>query len=123
MKMVLIRKVEIIFTFHILLLVFQSSSKSAVSLASKPYSSATYKISNLVLPVENSTESYVLGRCRFGWFKMMLVFLDIRLEKIALGLFNDFFGNIDDRSYTVAPVTSIKTCYNEQEFPLGAGAN
>jgi hypothetical protein len=38
-----------------------SRRKSAVSLASEPYSSATYKISNLVLPVENSTESYVLG--------------------------------------------------------------
>ncbi len=102
--------------FSHLALAFPVSSKSAVSVSLKPYSSATYKISNLVLPIENSTESYILNATGSGGLNDFNLSYGYRIgKKVALGVSTNFlFGNITDkRDYTISSsLTSIdKTSY------------
>jgi hypothetical protein len=111
--------------FSHIALAFPVTPKSAVSLALKPYSSATYKISNLLLPVENSTEGYILDAAGTGGLNDVSISYGYKIgKKLSLGLSTNFlFGNItDDRSYIVAnSVTSInKTLYyNGARVSLG----
>lgn len=102
--------------FSHLALAFPVSPKSAVSVSLKPYSSATYKISNLVLPIENSTESYTLNATGSGGLNDFNMSYGHRIgKKVALGVSANFlFGNIiDKRDYTISSsLTSIdKTSY------------
>ena len=52
--------------FSHLALAFPVSDKSAFSLALKPYSSSTYKISNLSLPIIDSDSDYILDATGTG---------------------------------------------------------
>jgi len=114
------------FQFSHIALAFPVTSKSAVSIALQPYSSATYKISNLLLPIENSTEEYVLNASGSGGLNDFELSYGYRIgKKIALGVStNLLFGNIlDTKDYTVAnAVTSIdKTSYyNGLRMSLGS---
>jgi hypothetical protein len=114
------------FQFSHIALAFPVTSKSAVSIALQPYSSATYKISNLRLPIENSTEEYVLNASGSGGLNDFELSYGYRIgKKIALGVStNLLFGNIlDTKDYTVAnAVTSIdKTSYyNGLRMSLGS---
>ncbi|MEZ7505221.1 aromatic hydrocarbon degradation protein [Flavobacterium sp. Arc2] len=111
--------------FSHIALAFPLTSKSAVSLALKPYSSATYKISNLLLPIDNSTESYTLNATGSGGLNDVSLSYGYKIgKKISLGLSTNFlFGTItDERGYTVGnSITNIdKTSYyNGARVSLG----
>ena len=104
---------------------FPVSPKSAFSLALKPYSSSTFKISNLSLPIQDSQENYTLNATGTGGLNDFDISYGYRIgKKIALGLSTSiFFGNTtDDRDYTIAnSITNIykKIYYNGVRATLG----
>ena len=104
---------------------FPVSPKSAFSLALKPYSSSTFKISNLSLPIQDSQENYTLNATGTGGLNDFDISYGYRIgKKIALGLSTSvLFGNTtDDRDYSIAnSVTNIykKTNYNGVRASLG----
>lgn len=102
--------------FSHIALAFPVTSKSAVSVALQPYSSATYKISDLQLPIDNSTEDYTLDASGSGGLNDFNLSYGYKLgKKFSLGLSTNFlFGTIsDNRDYIIAnSITSIdKTSY------------
>ncbi|MBC5840085.1 aromatic hydrocarbon degradation protein [Flavobacterium sp. F-380] len=102
--------------FSHIAMAFPVSTKAAFSVALKPYSSATYTISNLELPIENSTESYTINASGSGGLNDFSLSYGYKLgKKFSVGLASDFlFGTItDNRDYTIAnSITSIdKTSY------------
>ncbi|MNF35946.1 hypothetical protein D3C84_168290 [compost metagenome] len=114
------------FQFSHIAFAFPITAKSAFSMALKPYSSSTFKISNLSLPIQDSQESYTLDVSGSGGLNDFDVSYGYRLnKKLALGLSTSFlFGNTtDDRNYTIAnSVTNIfkKTYYSGVRPVLGA---
>jgi hypothetical protein len=112
--------------FSHIALAFPVTSKSAFSLALKPYSSSTFKISNLLLPIQDSQESYTLNATGTGGLNNFDVSYGYRIgKKLALGISTSLlFGNTtDDRNYTISnSVTNIykKTNYNGVRASLGA---
>lgn len=114
------------FQFSHIAFAFPVTAKSAFSMALKPYSSSTFKISNLSLPIQDSQESYTLDVSGSGGLNDFDVSYGYRVnKKLALGLSTSFlFGNTtDDRNYTIAnSVTNIfkKTYYNGVRPVLGA---
>lgn len=114
------------FQFSHIAFAFPVTAKSAFSMALKPYSSSTFKISNLSLPIQDSQESYTLDVSGSGGLNDFDVSYGYRLnKKLALGLSTSFlFGNTtDDRNYTIAnSVTNIfkKTYYSGVRPVLGA---
>lgn len=104
---------------------FPVSPKSAFSLALKPYSSSTFKISNLSLPIQDSQENYTLNATGTGGLNDFDISYGYRIgKKIALGLSTSIlFGNTtDDRDYTIAnSITNIykKINYNGVRASLG----
>ena len=104
---------------------FPVSPKSAFSLALKPYSSSTFKISNLSLPIQDSQENYTLNATGTGGLNDFDISYGYRIgKKIALGLSTSIlFGNTtDDRDYTIAnSITNIykKIYYNGVRATLG----
>ena len=114
------------FQFSHIAFAFPITTKSAFSMALKPYSSSTFKISNLSLPIQDSQESYTLDVTGSGGLNDFDVSYGYRVnKKLALGISTSFlFGNItDDRNYTIAnSVTNIfkKTYYSGVRPVLGA---
>jgi hypothetical protein len=112
--------------FSHIALAFPVTSKSAVSLSLQPYSSATFKVSNLLLPIEDSTEEYVLNASGSGGLNNFDLSYGYKIgKKIALGISTNFlFGNtVDDRDYTVSnSITSINktSYYNGVRVSLGS---
>jgi hypothetical protein len=114
------------FQFSHIAFAFPITAKSAFSMALKPYSSSTFKISNLSLPIQDSQESYTLDVTGSGGLNDFDVSYGYRVnKKLALGISTSFlFGNTtDDRNYTIAnSVTNIfkKTYYSGVRPVLGA---
>ncbi|MFV5700601.1 aromatic hydrocarbon degradation protein [Flavobacterium sp. XS2P12] len=104
---------------------FPVTQKSAFSVALKPYSSSTFKISNLSLPIQDSQENYTLNATGTGGLNDFDISYGYRIgKKLALGISTSFlFGNTtDERDYTISnSVTSIykKTNYNGVRASLG----
>ena len=104
---------------------FPVTAKSAFSVALLPYSSSSFKISNLKLDIEDSNESYTLNATGSGGLnKFDLSYGYMLSKKWALGLTASFlFGNTtDNRDYIVLnSVTSIdkSTSYGGVRPSLG----
>jgi hypothetical protein len=114
------------FQFSHVAFAFPVTKKSAFSIALRPYSSATFKISNLKLPIENSTESYILDATGSGGLNNFDFSYGYQLsKKLSVGASAALlFGNLtDDRVYTIAnSYTTInkKTDYSGLRATLGA---
>jgi hypothetical protein len=114
------------FQFSHIAFAFPITSKSAFNLALKPYSSATFKISNLILPIQDSQENYLLDVTGTGGLNDFDLSYGYRVNKrLSLGISTSFlFGNTtDDRNYTISnSITTIlkKTNYNGIRPVLGA---
>ncbi|MEZ0130647.1 aromatic hydrocarbon degradation protein, partial [Flavobacterium sp. LBUM151] len=99
---------------------------SGFSVALRPYSSATFKISNLKLPITNSQEYYYLTAAGSGGLNNFDFSYGYRFgKKLSVGASATvLFGNTtDDRSYLISnSITSIskKTDYNGLRATLGA---
>lgn len=106
------------FQFSHIAFAFPVTRNSGFSISLHPYSSASFKISNLKLPVENSSENYTLNAIGTGGLNKFDFSYGYRMnKKLALGVSGSvLFGNTtDDRSYAVEKsVTAIskQTGYN-----------
>ncbi|TDO77936.1 hypothetical protein EV143_103176 [Flavobacterium chryseum] len=113
------------FQFSHIAFAFPVTKKSGFSVALRPYSSATFKISNLKLPITDSQEYYYLTAAGSGGLNNFDFSYGYRFgKKLAIGATATLlFGNIsDDRAYLISnSVTSIskKTDYNGVRATLG----
>ncbi|WP_456315475.1 hypothetical protein [Pseudomonas shirazensis] len=114
------------FQFSHIAFAFPVTKNSGFSVALRPYSSATFKISNLKLPISDSQEYYYLTAAGSGGLNNFDFSYGYRLgKKLALGATATvLFGNTsDDRAYLISnSITSIskKTDYNGLRATLGA---
>nr|WP_294785530.1 aromatic hydrocarbon degradation protein [uncultured Flavobacterium sp.] len=114
------------FQFSHLAFAFPVTKKSAFSLSLRPYSSSTFKISNLKLPVLDGQEYYYLTAEGSGGLNSLDFSYGYRMGKrLTLGATATLlFGNtIDDRSFVIGnTITTInkKTDYNGVRATLGA---
>jgi hypothetical protein len=113
------------FQFSHIALAFPISSKSGLSISLKPYSSATYLISNYKIPISNSNESYYLDAKSNGGINNFDLSYGYKVHKnISFGLTTSvYFGNINDnKNFTIAnSLTNInkKSFYNGVRLTLG----
>lgn len=113
------------FQFSHVAFAFPVTKKSGFSVALRPYSSATFKISNLKLPISDSQEYYYLTAAGSGGLNNFDFSYGYRIgKKISVGASATvLFGNTtDDRSYLISnSITSIskKTDYNGLRATLG----
>lgn len=113
------------FQFSHIAFAFPVTKKSSFSIALRPYSSATFKISDLKLPISNSLEYYTLSAEGSGGLNSFDFSYGYRVsKKISVGASATvLFGNTtDDRSYIIASsLTTInkKTDYNGLRATLG----
>jgi len=104
---------------------FPLSSKSAVSLALKPYSSAGFKISDYKLPIQDSNEEYTLSATGTGGLNNFDISYGQRIgKKIALGLSASvlFGSTTDNREYVIANSSTTidkESSYNGVRLNLG----
>lgn len=104
---------------------FPLSTKSGVSIALKPYSSAGFKISDYKLPIQDSNEEYTLSATGTGGLNNFDISYGYRIgKKVALGLSTSvLFGSTkENREYVVAnSVTTIdkESSYNGVRLNLG----
>lgn len=114
------------FQFSHLAFAFPVTKKSGFSIAIRPYSSATFKISNLKMPIENSLDFYYLTATGSGGLNNLDFSYGYRFgKKLSVGASASvLFGNTkDNRSFLINnTVTSIqkKTNYNGLRATLGA---
>ncbi len=114
------------FQFSHIAFAFPVTKNSGFSVALRPYSSATFKISNLNLPISDSQEFYYLTAVGSGGLNNFDFSYGYRFgKKISIGASATvLFGNTtDDRSYLISnSVTSMskKTDYNGVKSTLGA---
>lgn len=114
------------FQFSHLAFAFPVTKNSGFSVALRPYSSATFKISNLKLPIENSQDYYYLTAAGSGGLNNFDLSYGYRFgKKLSLGATASvLFGNTsDDRSFLIMnTITSIqkKTNYSGVRATLGA---
>ena len=114
------------FQFSHIAFAFPVTKKSGFSVALRPYSSATFKISNLKLPIADSQEYYYLTAAGSGGLNNFDFSYGYRIgKKISVGASATvLFGNTtDDRSYLISnSITSIskKTDYSGLRATLGA---
>lgn len=114
------------FQFSHIAFAFPVTKNSGFSVALRPYSSATFKISNLKLPITNSQEYYYLTAAGSGGLNNFDFSYGYRFgKKLSVGASATLlFGNTtDDRSYLISnSITSIskKTGYNGLRATLGA---
>jgi len=114
------------FQFSHIAFAFPVTKNSGFSVALRPYSSATFKISNLKLPISDSQEFYYLTAVGSGGLNNFDFSYGYRFgKKISIGASATvLFGNTtDDRSYLISnSITSIskKTDYNGVKATLGA---
>ncbi|MBP6759302.1 MAG: aromatic hydrocarbon degradation protein [Flavobacterium sp.] len=113
------------FQFSHIAIAFPITSKSGVSVSLKPYSSATYLISNYKIPIGNSNEFYYLDATSTGGLNNFDLSYGYKVQKnISLGLTTSvYFGTINDnKDFTIAnSITNInkKSFYNGVRFTLG----
>lgn len=113
------------FQFSHVAFAFPVTKKSGFSVALRPYSSATFKISNLKLPISDSQEYYYLTAAGSGGLNNFDFSYGYRIgKKISVGASATvLFGNTtDDRSYLISnSITSIskKTDYSGLRATLG----
>lgn len=104
---------------------FPLSTKSAVSVALKPYSSFGFKIADYKLPIQDSNEEYTLSASGTGGLNNFDVSYGYRLgKKLSLGLSASLlFGSTkDEREYVISnSVTTInkESSYNGARLNLG----
>lgn len=114
------------FQFSHIAFAFPVTKKSSFSIALRPYSSATFKISDFKLPISNSSEYYTLNAEGSGGLNSFDFSYGYRVtKKLSVGVSATvLFGNTtDDRSYIIAnSLTTInkKTDYNGLRATLGA---
>ncbi|QSW90580.1 MULTISPECIES: aromatic hydrocarbon degradation protein [Flavobacterium] len=113
------------FQFSHLAFAFPVTKNSAFSVALRPYSSSTFKISNLVLPIADSQETYTLTAEGSGGLNNFDFSYGYRFgKKLTVGASAALlFGNVvDDRSFLIASsLTTVhkKTDYNGFRATLG----
>ena len=113
------------FQFSHIAFAFPVTKNSSFSIALRPYSSATFKISDLKLPISNSSEYYTLSAEGSGGLNSFDFSYGYRVsKKLSVGASATvLFGNTtDDRSYIIASsLTTInkKTDYNGLRATLG----
>jgi hypothetical protein len=113
------------FQFSHLAIAFPINSKSGVSMSLKPYSSASYVISNYQLHISNSNEFYTLDAASYGGLNTFDLSYAYKIQKkITFGLTTSFyFGNItNNKNFTIAnSITNInkKSYYSGMRFTLG----
>jgi hypothetical protein len=114
------------FQFSHIAFAFPVTKNSGFSVALRPYSTASFIISNLKLPVLNSQEYYYLNATGSGGLNNFDFSYGYRLgRKLAVGASAALlFGNtVDERNYLISSsVTSINktTTYNGLRLTLGA---
>lgn len=114
------------FQFSHLAFAFPVTKNSGFSVALRPYSSATFKISNLKLPIADSQEYYYLTAEGSGGLNNFDFSYGYRFgKKLSVGVSAMLlFGNTtDDRSYLISnSITAInkKTDYNGLRATLGS---
>ncbi|MDR7371893.1 aromatic hydrocarbon degradation protein [Flavobacterium aquidurense] len=114
------------FQFSHLAFAFPVTKNSGFSVALRPYSSATFKISNLKLPLENSQEYYYLTATGSGGLNNFDFSYGYRFgKKLSVGASASLlFGNtVDDRNFLILnSITSIhkKTNYDGLRGTVGA---
>ncbi|WP_374174927.1 aromatic hydrocarbon degradation protein [Flavobacterium tructae] len=114
------------FQFSHLAFAFPVTKNSGFSIAIRPYSSATFKISNLKLPIENSQDFYYLTATGSGGLNNLDLSYGYRFgKKWSVGASASvLFGNTkDNRSFLIMnSITSIQknTHYNGLRATLGA---
>ncbi|WP_428230091.1 aromatic hydrocarbon degradation protein [Flavobacterium sp.] len=114
------------FQFSHIAFAFPVTKNSGFSVALRPYSSATFKISNLKLPIENSQDYYYLTAAGSGGLNNFDFSYGYRFgKKFSVGASAAvLFGNTsDDRSFLIMnSITSIqkKTTYNGVRATFGA---
>ena len=103
------------FQFSHIAIAFPLNSKSGVSASLKPYSSASYVISNFQLPISNSNEFYNLDAASYGGLNTFDLSYGYKIQKgITFGLTTSFyFGSITNNKITtvtkrVFPVSLLK---------------
>lgn len=114
------------FQFSHLAFAFPVTKKSAFSLSLRPYSSSTFKISNLKLPIMDGQEYYYLTAEGSGGLNSLDFSYGYRVgKKFTLGATATvLFGNtVDDRTFQIgSTLTTInkKTDYSGVRATLGA---
>ena len=114
------------FQFSHIAFAFPVTKKSAFSIALRPYSSASFKISDLKLPISNTSEYYTLNAEGSGGLNNFDFSYGYRVsKKLSIGVSGTvLFGNTtDERSYIIAnSLTSVnkKTNYSGLRGTLGA---
>lgn len=114
------------FQFSHISFAFPVTKNSGFSVALRPYSSATFKISNLKLPISDSQEYYYLTAVGSGGLNNLDFSYGYRFgKKLSVGATaTALFGNTtDERSYLISnSITSISknTHYNGLRAVLGA---
>jgi hypothetical protein len=104
---------------------FPVTSKSGLSVALRPYSSAGFKISDYKLPIQDSNEEYTLNVTGTGGLNNFDISYGYRVgKKLALGLSTSIlFGTIKDASeyLTSNSLTNIdkESTYNGARISLG----
>ncbi|WP_343696745.1 aromatic hydrocarbon degradation protein [Flavobacterium sp.] len=114
------------FQFSHFAFAFPVTKKSGFSVSLRPYSSASYKISDLKLPILDSNESYYLTAGGTGGLNNFDFSYGYRFtDKFTLGISTALlFGNVDDnRTFTILnSITNIhkKTDYNGFRATIGS---
>ncbi|HEY1195234.1 aromatic hydrocarbon degradation protein [Flavobacterium sp.] len=114
------------FQFSHLAFAFPVTKKSGFSLSLRPYSSSTFKISNLKLPIQDGQEYYYLTAEGSGGLNSLDFSYGYLIgKKLTVGATGTvLFGNtVDDRSFLIGnSITTIhkKTDYNGIRATLGA---
>lgn len=113
------------FQFSHIAFAFPVTKNSGFSVALRPYSSSAFKISNLILPISDSQESYSLSATGSGGLNNFDFSYGYRFgKKLTVGASAALlFGNtVDDRVFTILnSITTIhkKTDYNGLRATLG----
>jgi hypothetical protein len=113
------------FQFSHIAFAFPITKKSAFSIALRPYSSASFKISDLKLPISNTSEYYTLNAEGSGGLNNFDFSYGYRIsKKLSMGVTGTvLFGNTtDERSYLISSsLTTInkKTDYSGLRATLG----
>ncbi|MCP2027094.1 hypothetical protein L1276_002238 [Flavobacterium sp. HSC-32F16] len=114
------------FQFSHIAFAFPVTKNSGFSVALRPYSSSTFKISNLILPIADSQETYSLTAAGSGGLNNFDFSYGYRFgKKLTVGASAALlFGNtVDDRTFTVLNSTTTvhkRNDYNGLRAVLGS---
>jgi hypothetical protein len=105
------------FQFSHIAFAFPVTKNSGFSVALRPYSSATFKISDLILPISDSQETYSLTAEGSGGLNNFDFSYGYRFgKKLTVGVSAALlFGNtVDDRTFTI--LNSITTIHKRNDY-------